>query len=101
MNSPIVRFVDADLEIVLNSYPISETRFIPRTGETVLLPGEKGSGAGSYDVVSVQYEFLAEAAVVGSPSPAALARVTVLVRARSKKQQRTGSQEVVEISSRN
>jgi hypothetical protein len=29
MNSPIVGFVDADLEVLLNSYPLSETRFIP------------------------------------------------------------------------
>src|SRR5713226_9001173 len=97
MNSPILGFVDADLEVLLNSYPLSETRFIPRTGEIVLLPGEKGGGAGSYDVVSVQYEFLAEDAVVDSPSPAALAGVTVRVRARSKKQ-RTRSQEAAEIS---
>jgi hypothetical protein len=82
MNNPIVTFVDADQETLINSCPLAESRLIPRIGEIVLLPGEKGAGAGSYDVIGVQHEYQTGDAFADDPSPANLTRVTVYVRGR-------------------
>ena len=56
----LLMFYDVGGKVRVNSCPLADVRLVPHgIGETVLLPGIQGQGAGSYKVVDVYHEFYA------------------------------------------
>ena len=75
-----LEFHDVDEHLGINLVPLSGVPFIPRTGETVLLPGEQGLGEGTYEVVSVLHFYAEETGSVEQPAQARLLKISIGVR---------------------
>lgn len=74
-----VIFTDGDVGI--NSVLIAETPYLPRVGDDVSLPGEKGHGRGIYTVTRVLHSYQ-EITDPNEACPAKLNRVNVFVEKR-------------------
>jgi hypothetical protein len=56
-----INFYDLDGSVGVNLVPITPDVYLPRVGERVYLPGDKGSGAGLYDVIGVRHLYVSVA----------------------------------------
>ena len=84
-----VEFVDAERNVAINVAPMFAVRFVPRSGETVFLPGEEGSGSGTYKVRNVTY-YYRENPDADGPCPAKPLKITVAVRKLATRSSRRG-----------
>jgi hypothetical protein len=76
-----VEFLDG--RVAINLVPISTLRFLPRKGDTVMLPSESGqSGAGTYEVVDVCHCYSEEIETTDYPCQARLGKVVAYVKKR-------------------
>jgi len=76
-----VEFFCSDDEQGLNLVALSGMKFLPRVGETVVLPGtDKDSKSAAYEVVSVNHNFYSEMAGELGPSEARLISINVTVK---------------------
>ena len=75
-----IEFSCEEEELGVNIVSITGLKFLPRVGETVLLPGPaKDSVSETYEVVAVHHNFCAE--MVGElPSEARLLSINVIVK---------------------
>lgn len=65
----------------LNLVSVAELKFLPRVGDTVVLPGpDKDSKSAAYEVVSVSHNFCSEMAGKLGPSEARLLSINVTVK---------------------
>ncbi len=68
-----------DGSVAINLVPIAKLAFLPRRGDTVMLPGEHGeSDAGAYEVTGVCHCYVEPTEVTG-PCPAELLKVVAYV----------------------
>ena len=78
-----LEFYDEGGKVAVNLVPFERSTFIPRTGETIRLPGQgAGYGNGTYRVTSVEYLFASddESDLPEEFGPAALNKVVIFVK---------------------
>jgi hypothetical protein len=76
-----VEFLYTERRVAINLVPIAGLRFLPRRGDTVLLPSESGQpAAGLYEVTDVCHSYTEEAENPTLPCQARLTKVVVDVR---------------------
>jgi hypothetical protein len=76
-----VEFFCQDEEQGVNLVSVSGLKFLPRVGESVVLPGpDKNSKSAVYEVVAVNHNFFSEMAGELGPSEARLISINVTVK---------------------
>lgn len=78
-----LEFYDFDARCAVNLVPLEEVIGIPRSGDRLVLPGDseaKEYGAGTYEVLSVEFRYNAAPGAVDQPRSTLPAKVSVLVR---------------------
>jgi hypothetical protein len=81
LNDATVEFYCEDEERGVNLVSVTGLKFLPRIGETVILPGrEEDSKREAYEVVAINHNFCTEMAGELGPSEALLLSVNVTVK---------------------
>ena len=76
-----VEFLDYERRVAVNLVRISTLQFLPRKGDTVLLPSESGeAGAGFYEVTDICHSYTEESKNPSYPCEARLVKVVASVR---------------------
>jgi len=67
--------------VAINLVPIAKLPFLPRKGDTVMLPSEAGEpGAGAYEVTDLCHCYSEDAEETSYPCPAKLGKVVAYVK---------------------
>jgi len=76
-----LEFLQTQPRMAINLVPLNKLTFIPRPGDSVLLPGDGPQlGAGMYEITGVCHSFTEETEDVCQPSQARLVKVVAYIK---------------------